>query len=134
MEKVYAQALWEMVSGAPGVEGMDVKKAVHAMFARLEKDGRALLMPRVGRAFVRIAERESRKRDLVLTVAREADISAAKKEVNGYIESLGISSEDLKTQVDDTLIGGWRLEGNERLVDASYKSRLLDLYNRVTRA
>jgi F0F1-type ATP synthase delta subunit len=129
MEKVYAQALWELVS-----KGMGAKDAVHAIHARLEKEGRAILMPRVAHAFARIAERESRKRDYTLTVAREGDLAHAKKEVHTYTSELGIAEADLKTQVDDSLIGGWRLEGNERLVDVSYKKRLLDLYKSVTSA
>jgi F0F1-type ATP synthase delta subunit len=129
MEKIYAQALWELVSN-----GMGVKEAVHAIHARLEKEGRGILMPRVGSAFARIAERESRKRDYTLSVARESDLAHAKKEVKAYTSEMGIDVEDLKTQVDDSLIGGWRLEGNERLVDASYKKGLLDIYNGVTRA
>ena len=129
MEKAYAQALWEMVKG-----GMDAKKAVHALHARLDHDGRAMLLPRVGREFARIADRETRKSGLVLTVAHEADIKSASKEARALIESFGDTSHDLKTQVDDTLIGGWRLEGNEQLVDASYKQQLLNLYRRVTHA
>ena len=129
MERIYAQALWGLVAN-----GMDAKEAVRAIHDRLTSEGRGSLMPRVGHAFNRIAERESRKRDYTLTVARESDLTHAKKEIKAYTSEMGIEIEDLKTQVDDTLIGGWRLEGNERLVDASYKRRLLDLYNGVTRA
>jgi F0F1-type ATP synthase delta subunit len=109
---------------------------VHAVFERLQADGRATLMPRVGRALARIYERESNKRDLVLTVARESDIAKAKKEAKDVISAfMGESgTADLKTQVDDSLIGGWRLEGNERLVDASFKKQLLDVYQGVTSA
>ncbi len=133
MEKVYAQALWQLVS-----TGMGAKEAVHAIHARLEKEGRAVLMPRVAHAFERIAERESRKRDYTLTVARESDLTHAKREakkaLSTHTSDSHAESVDLKTQVDDSLIGGWRLEGNEVLVDVSYKKRLLDLYNGVTSA
>ena len=129
MEKAYAQALWQMVSS-----GMNETEAVRAMHARLEKDGRASLMPRIARAFERIAERNEKKTAYVLTVARESDVAHAKKEIKAFTGEIGEDSADLKTQVDASLIGGWRLEGNERLVDASYKQRLLDLYNSVTRA
>ncbi len=128
MEKMYAQALWQLVS-----KGMNPKDAVHAIHDRLAKEGRASLMPRVAHAFARIAERESRKTDYTLTVARDGDLHAAKKAVQVYHEEFGINADNLKTQVDDTLIGGWRLEGNERLVDMSFKQQLLDLYNSVTR-
>ncbi len=132
MEKTYAQALWKLVAG-----GMDAKKAVQAIYERLQQEGRASLMPRVGRALARIAERESNKRDLVLTVARESDLAQAKKEAKDVISAFtgeSGSNADLKTQVDDSLIGGWRLEGNERLVDVSFKKQLLDVYQGVTNA
>ena len=125
---MYAQALWQLVSN-----GMDAKQAVHAIHARLTNEGRAILMPRVAHAFSRIAEREARKTDYTLSVAREEDVAQAKKDMKALTSELDIDVDNLKTQVDDTLIGGWRLEGNEQLVDASYKKQLLDLYNSVTR-
>ncbi len=128
MEKVYAQALWQLVKN-----GMDAKVAVHAIHDRLEKEGRVILMPRVAHAFERIAQREARKTDYTLSVAREQDLAHAKKEMKALTGDLDIDVDNLKTQVDDTLIGGWRLEGNEKLVDASHKKQLLDLYNSVTR-
>ncbi len=123
---------------------MDATAAVHAIHDRLTKEGRAILMPRVAHAFSQIAERESKKSDYTLTVARDQDLAHAKKEaeklISTYTSETGADGANLpaqaglKTQVDDSLIGGWRLEGNERLVDVSYKKRLLDLYNGVTSA
>ena len=127
METAYAQALWKMVEG-----GMTPVKAVHALRDTLKVHGREALLPRIGSAFARIAERESRRNDVVLTVAREKDERHAHKEVKSMLAAMGIETKDLKTQVDDTLIGGWRLEGREMVVDASYKNQLLELFNRAT--
>lgn len=124
MEQAYAQALWQMVE-----RGTAPSKAVHALAAMLKEHGREALLPRIARAFERLAQREARKDDVVLTVAREKDLAHAKKEVKEVLSSLGIESSDLKTQVDDSLIGGWRLEGKEHLVDASYKQQLLNIFN-----
>lgn len=136
MENAYAQALWKMVA-----EGMSPSKAVHALRDLLDRDGREALLPRIGKAFARIAEREAHKNDIILTVAREHDAPRAKKEAKEALSALGLESSDLpadeaglKTRVDDSLIGGWRLEGKEHLVDASYKHQLLELYNRAVSA
>jgi len=129
MENSYAQALWKMVDG-----GMTPSKAVHALRESLASHGREALLPHIGRAFVRLAERENKKSDIVLTVAREKDERHAHKGTEEIVKQLGAEAKDLKTQVDDTIIGGWRLEGRGMLVDASYKNRLLELYNRVTSA
>jgi len=111
---------------------MTASKAVHALRDTLKEHGREALLPRIASAFARIAEREAKKSDVVLTVAREKDERRAHKDVKELLSELGVETRSLKTQVDDTIIGGWRLEGREHLVDASYKKQLLELYNRVT--
>lgn len=127
MEIAYAQALWNMVVG-----GMTPSKAVHALRETLKVHGREALLPRIASAFARIAEREAKRSDVVLTVAREKDERHAHGDIKELLVQLGVEARDLKTQVDDTLIGGWRLEGRELLVDASYKNQLLELFNRAT--
>lgn len=129
MEQAYAQALWKAVEG-----GMTPHAAVKALTEKLQRDGRTALMPRVARAFQRLAEREGSKHDIVLTVAREGDERQAKSAAKEILASLKADADGLKTQVDDSIIGGWRLEGRGMLVDNSYKSQLLKIYHRVTNA
>ncbi|MBI2612747.1 F0F1 ATP synthase subunit delta [Candidatus Kaiserbacteria bacterium] len=127
MEHAYAQALWEMVEG-----GAKPKEAVSKLLATLKLHGREALMPRIARAFARIAARESAKKSVTLTIADEKHAAAAKRTAKEALHELGIDTEDLAIQADDSLIGGWRLEGRERLHDASYKKSLLSIYNRAT--
>ena len=127
MEQSYAQALWKLVEG-----GMVPAKAVRALHDTLKAHGREALLSRIASAFTRIAEREAKRSDVVLTVACEKDERHAHKEVKEALSAMGVDAKDLKTQIDDTLIGGWRLEGRETLTDVSYKKALLDLYVRVT--
>ncbi len=129
MEQSYAQALWKMVEG-----GMTPHQAVLAVKESLERYGRGALLPRVASAFARLAEREGKKSDVVLTVAREKDERHARTAAKELLAELHIDADGLKTQVDDTLIGGWRLEGRGMLVDNSYKSKLQRIYNQVTSA
>src|SRR3989344_5137079 len=127
METAYAQALWKMVEG-----GLTPAKAVRALEVTLKVHGREALLPRIASAFARIAQRETKRTDVVLTLAREKDERRAHKDIKEMLTRMGVASKDLKTQIDDTLIGGWRLEGRETLTDVSYKKALLDLYVRVT--
>lgn len=127
METAYALALWKMIEG-----GMKPKETVMKLREALGKRGRVNLTPKIARAFARIAEREHRKRVVTLSVAREKDALKAEREVKDILQELGVSAKDMKVRVDDSLIGGWRLEGRERLIDASYKELLLSIYNRAT--
>ena len=128
MESAYAQALWKMVEG-----GMSPAKAVHELRDLLKARGREALLPRIGRAFARIAEREGKRTGVTLSVAREKDERAAKSAVKQILAEFGVEPKEGNIHVDDSLIGGWRLEGREHLVDASYKRILVDVYNAATR-
>src|SRR5437870_2511994 len=116
MEQAYAQALWKMVE-----KGLDAKKAVAALLEILKKHGRGALLPRIGKAFQRLAAREMQKQSLVLSVAREKDESRAIKEARAILKELGEDQKHISIKIDENLVGGWRLEGRGRLVDASYR-------------
>ncbi len=121
METAYAHALYAAIAG-----GIEPTKAIEALAARLAREGRSALLPRIAKAFARVAERESRKHRVSLAVAREHDTQAALAAAAAYAE---VGTHDVR--VDPTLVGGWRLETGDTLVDASYKKHLLDIFNRV---
>jgi len=134
METAYAQALWKIVKGdlPAGRQGMTPHKAVEALREVLVKDGREILLSRISKAFEKIATRELARTQLTLSVAREKDERHAKREVKKVLEKLHLNEKHLVTRIDPHLIGGWRLEGAEHLVDASFKKHLLSIYNRAT--
>lgn len=127
MYENYAHALYTMVEA-----GLKPKEAVEKLREKLVAEGRENLLPHIARAFVRIAEREMNKQQVVLSVAREKDENKAKREAKDILKELGADASDLSIRIDETLIGGWRLEGREHLHDASFKKQLLSLYNRAT--
>ncbi len=120
MEQKYAHALRKLAEG-----GIAPQDAVAAVARALEARGRGGLLSRVGKAFARLAVRAARRKRKTLIVARESDAAAARA-ASGFAEA--------ETIIDDSLIGGWRLEEGDTLTDASYKKYLLDMYNRATRA
>lgn len=127
MENEYAQALWQMVE-----KGMKPKEAVSKLRETLVKHGREALLPRIARAFARIASREEAKKAVTVIVANEKQVTRALRAAKDALREIGVEAADVRVRVDDSLIGGWRLEGSERLVDASYKKQLLSMYNRTT--
>ena len=128
METTYAQALWKLIDG-----GMPAKKAVKQLSVRLAACGRSELLQRIGKAFARIAEREQGKKGIILTLARERDERKALHQAKDALKEMGVERRDLAVKIDDTLIGGWRLEGREKMMDESFKKHLLSIYNRATK-
>ena len=127
MQEAYAHALWQMVES-----GTSPKEAVRKVHASLAARGREALLPRVASAFRRLAERERVRSGITLSVAREKDARAAMHEAKDLLASLSEEKVGAEVIVDGSLVGGWRLEGRETLVDASFKKQLLSLYNRAT--
>ncbi len=125
MENAYAQALWRAIQ-----KGMAPTAAVHAMHKRLKEEGREALTPRIAKAFARIAAHDDEKSAVVLAVADLSHKDSALREA----AAAGLDLKAARTSVDHTLIGGWRLESAESLVDASYKKHLLAIYRGATRS
>jgi F0F1-type ATP synthase delta subunit len=129
MHETYAQALWQMIE-----RGTKPKDAIAKLRANLALQAREALLPKIAKAFVRIAQRFEAQNGLVLTVAREKDERAALREAKQLLSEMDVESKGVTTSVDDSIIGGWRLEGRGLLLDASFKKYLLSLYNRATQS
>lgn len=127
METAYAHALWRMIE-----KGMGPAEAVAAIKNNLAVRGRVVLLPKIGRAFARLAAREARKNTMTLSVARQKDAVHALKAAEKMLTEQGITETDLCETIDESLIGGWRLEGRGLLFDTSWKKSLLTIYNRAT--
>lgn len=128
MEQAYAQALWNMID-----RGMTPMKAVHALRDVLKTRGREVLFPRIAKAFERIAMRQRQKSGITLYVANEKEARRAKDAAQAALAQMKIGIPNrFDMRIDETLIGGWRLEGSGVMVDRSYKKHLLTLFNRTT--
>lgn len=123
MEEVYARVLKELLDS-----GKNPKQAVSLVQKALGSKGASGLLPRVGRAFARLMAREERKKGIILSVADKKDEARARKEAAEFIPK----EAEVQVRIDDTLIGGWRLNGGGHLVDASFKKQLLSMYNHAT--
>lgn len=124
MEEAYAQALWQILE-----KGTQPKAALHSLVESLKMHKREELLPRIGRAFERLAQREMRKNALVVSVANDKDSAHGKRAAKAALEELKVEGKELEVAIDSSLIGGWRLEGKGVLVDESFKKKLLDMYN-----
>jgi F0F1-type ATP synthase delta subunit len=116
--EAYAQALMRLVN-----EGSKPAEAVKKMHAMLEAQGRASLMSAIGRAFEKLAATDAARNRSVLVIAKAKDEHAARKQSG---------AKEAKIVIDESLIGGWRLEEGESLQDASWKNHLVTIYNRAT--
>ncbi len=114
MEKLYARALMQTIEN-----GLSPSEAMKSLVVILKRQGRLALLPKIGSAFRRLAEAR-RAASPRLFIARDKDAAHAKK---------ASGSSTAEVILDNTLIGGWRLEGGNEVIDRSFKKYLLDIYN-----
>lgn len=119
MDTNYAHAAVKLVQ-----RGMTPKQAVAALVGHAAARGRARLVPRIARALRALQAVSAAREHTVLFVAHEKDAAQARKASD--------APKDASVQIDETQIGGWRLRGKGRLVDATHKHALHQLYIRIT--
>jgi F0F1-type ATP synthase delta subunit len=129
MPREYAQALFETIQSAQGAK--ETTAFVDRLVELLKCAGKVKLLPSILREYERLENKHKHERP-VLTIARNSDATSAKKTAHEQFKD--VLSDDALVQVDDTLIGGWRLSSRNVLVDRSYKAALLKLYRSIVSA
>src|SRR3989338_7905432 len=99
MENAYAEALWNLIE-----KGMKPAEAVAAVKKSLEEKGRSVLLPKIARAFARLAARQERRNTMTLTIARKKDVAHAIKAAQTILAEQGIGEAGLCETIDETLI------------------------------
>lgn len=108
----------------------DVETVLKNVTALLEKKGHVRLWPAVLRGVLRDLEKRSNEIVPHVVVAKEA--GANDETIKQALMTLGATSTP-NTVVDSTLIGGFLVQYKDRMIDASYKRALIDLYRKVTK-
>lgn len=102
-----------------------VKKLVALMKAR----GHLSLLPQI----VRILDREQRDANVpVVTVAKEADAKKFAKPIHDALSKLGAETKQHELFLDPQAVGGYTVRAGSRLIDKTFRSALISLYQDVT--
>jgi len=99
--------------------------AVTRLIAHLKSSGRMNMLPKIVRELRKVAARRQALSPRI-EVAHAADSESALSAAREF----GIGAE--RTQVNKSLVRGWRAQGGGKLVDRSAKSALIQIYQKVT--
>jgi F0F1-type ATP synthase delta subunit len=119
--RMYAQVLWD----SSEQKNANPKELVAHLAKHLESQGRIKLLPGILRAFQTLAARNT-KLTTSVEVSHANESAQALKEAAAH----GILAEH--AIVNPSLIKGWRASGEGKLVDASAKRSLIELYRKIT--
>ena len=128
----YAYALYEIGRSAAAP---DAKRLVESLSALLERKGHRQMLPAIRKEFRVRSESKKARGDACAEVvlAREKDLSIFKKNIDEELAAQNVI-EAPRITYDATLIGGYRIEHEDSVVDASYRTQLLSLYRKMIAA
>jgi len=124
----YAKALFGLSRGKNHNEQQDL---VVRLLRVLKSNGHIKLLPAILREYERIEYAQRKKRGAVLSVAKLTHQEKLKRDINLYRNQLGLAEKKIEVKIDAHLIGGFTLQTENTIADASYKKMLLELYRRM---
>lgn len=126
MKENYIKATLELLNS-----GTSAGEVIKGLQSALKKNGHGQLFGSVLRGVNRILSAQKTNAVNVVT-ANETDQKKLQAEIKTALKQLEVSEENVSHNVDDTLIGGFVVEANNRRLDQSYKASLIKLYRSLT--
>ncbi|MFM2423898.1 MAG: synthase delta subunit [Candidatus Parcubacteria bacterium] len=116
------------------VESLKAGHKPSAVFSGLKnvlaRRGHERLLLRIVRTLERETLRRTGTGSATLTVAKAADVDSAI--VQALLTELAVD-EKPTVVIDETIIGGAKLRSGDTLIDATYKTTLINLYHTITK-
>lgn len=111
-------------------EGSDTEVVLHRLKKTLQKSGRAKLLPRILTQLLTDLERTDQDTKVTVRVAREGDEKKHRAAIADALDALNCEGET-ETRIDPQIIGGYSIETKDKKIDATYKQKLLSLYQAI---
>ena len=107
-------------------EGKDFDDVIKNLKKVLDRKGHNKLYKSILEGLLNKIEASTETGTATVSVAREKDLKRLKKEIQEGLSK--IKSEHFEPVIDPALIGGYTIEHDNKIIDKSYKSRLVTLY------
>lgn len=126
MKKNYITAVLEMLH-----DGQEPSTVLEGLKRTLKQKGHERLYASVLRGVERVLEAHGAETSRVVVASNQA-YEKQKTAILSALQSLS-SVNTHKVVVDETIIGGFIAEANDKQMDASYKTKLVSLYRNLTK-
>lgn len=127
LETAYATAVYELVQ-----KGEKLPDVLSRLETLLKERGHTKLTNKIYRTLLQYAEQKEKETTPVVTVAKESDAQRLEKEITAALETVGATTSP-QLVVDETITGGFITYYAGVHIDASYKTKLLSLYQHITK-
>lgn len=126
MQDNYQQAVLSLLES-----GKNPEEILSGLKSTLKKHGHEALLLSILRSVERVLAAE-RYTGTVVTVARQKDIEKFQSSISAELNKL--TAVDTPVQkIDDSIIGGFIVEADNKIINKSHKHQLVNLYRKLTR-
>jgi F0F1-type ATP synthase delta subunit len=124
LAQYYARALYEIVQNeSPSEQG----KYVGNLMALLKRKGHFKLLPFILKEYTKLSA--GKEKDSMIVLSRHSDNQALRQARDAYERHFHL--EEPHVAVDESIVGGFRIKSGNKILDASYKTALLQLYRNM---
>lgn len=128
MKKHYINAVVELL-----LRGMDVAVVLSNLQTVLKKKGHAGIHVQILSGVLQRLQSQQSTNGSTLIVAKDEDVKKLAAAIKESLEKLGGTVADTKIITDETIIGGYIALYKGQSIDASYKKKLVTLYQAITK-
>lgn len=122
----YSSALFELLQSNGDSEAL-----LGTFRSLLKKKGHEKLYAQILKDLLNKFKKNTDKNSIQVVVSRVKDIKHLEESISKSIAAFGTTKE-FSTLVDPTLIGGFKIIGQDKVIDHSYKKQLLTIYKSLT--
>ena len=127
----YAEALTQALERTTPHE---TEAVIRRFVTVVRKAGHTRLLPKISRLFERLMKEKTQAAVTTVTVAQNEVIETHADRIAEGARTLGVDPKGLAFVVDPTLAIGYRMRTRDKILDASGKRALLELYRRMVAA
>lgn len=127
--QAYAHALYTLTQDD---HGRNEQSTFENFVALLKKKGHIKLLPNILTSFEALLNSKRDETTLVMTCARKKDFAKFRAEFKEHFTHQDTDTSFTEEIIDNSIIGGFIIKRGDIVVDASYKKKLLTLYQSAT--
>ena len=118
----YSNALFDLLQKKG--EGDNVFASLKSL---LHKKGHSKLYPQILKELLKKFNKNTAQSTTRVVVSRASDLTTLESSILSAINTLS-AEKKFTTEIDPTLIGGFKIIGHDQVIDQSYKKQLLTIY------
>lgn len=125
----YTTLVLNALKGGAGLPAQAGDEFAKKLVAYLKKRGHLSLLPAI---VARVERMAGAKAGAKVVLAKAGDAQKFATSIASALTTMGVPADDYTLVVDERVVGGYVIEGKGKVVDRTYRTALVNLYQKIT--